>query len=186
MIESNLIQRLKEGDPQLFYTLYKQYRSEFIDWLMLRYGLSREDARDVYQNVFLAFWVNIREGKLDNLYSSIKTYLYAVGKHQAINLVKKNGRSVTLPDMELINRSYNPQEMNDDRDHNRRIVEEHLNKLNDKDRRILEMYYLEEKDMKSIAVALGYKNADVAKKKKYEVFKKLMLMIKDNLRTFVF
>lgn len=185
MIESNLIQRLKEGDSQLFYELYEQYRSEFIDWLMQRYGLSREDARDVYQEVYLAFWINIREGKLYKLDSSIKTYLYAIGKHQAINLVKKNGRSVTLPDMKLINRSYNPHQMNDDRNHNRQIVEENLNKLNEKDRRILEMYYLEERDMKSIALTLGYKNADVAKKKKYEVFKKLMLMIKDNLRTFV-
>ena len=73
--------------------------------------------------------------------------------------------------------------MIEDRDHNRRMVEEHLSKLHEKERRILEMYYLEEKDMRTIANELGYKSADVAKKRKYEVFKKLAGIVKNNLKS---
>jgi len=45
------------------------------------------------------------------------------------------------------------------------------------------LYYMEEKDMRSIAEELGYKNADVAKKKKYEVFRKLCALVKPTLKT---
>ena len=38
---------------------------------------------------------------------------------------------------------------------------------------ILEMYYEKGYDMESIASRIGYKNADVAKKKKYECLKSL-------------
>jgi hypothetical protein len=48
------------------------------------------------------------------------------------------------------------------------------------------MYYIEEKDMKTIAAELGYKNADVAKKRKYEVFRKLAGLVKNNLQLFLF
>jgi hypothetical protein len=37
--------------------------------------------------------------------------------------------------------------------------------------------------MKTIANELGYKNADVAKKRKYEVFKKLAGLAKNNLKS---
>jgi hypothetical protein len=40
--------------------------------------------------------------------------------------------------------------------------------------------------MKSIAKEMGYKNADVAKKKKYECFKKLAQMVKKNLMMVMF
>jgi hypothetical protein len=43
---------------------------------------------------------------------------------------------------------------------------------------ILEMYYEREYDMESIALKVGYKNANVAKKKKYECLKALEERIK--------
>lgn len=65
----------------------------------------------------------------------------------------------------LINKSYQPFDMTHNNEHNRILVDEHLSKLDPKERRILEMYYIEEKDMKTIASELGYKNADVAMEK---------------------
>ena len=60
----------------------------------------------------------------------------------------------------------------EEENHNKEMVRQHLSLLDEKSRRILELYYLEGKDMKTIAEEIGYKNADVAKKKKYEVMKK--------------
>ena len=79
----------------------------------------------------------------------------------------------------------NPFKMTHERDHNKKIVEEYLNKLPPKEQEILRLYYIDELDMKTIAKKMGYKNADVAKKKKYEVFKKLAVLVKNNLITFV-
>ena len=74
----------------------------------------------------------------------------------------------------------------EEENHNKEMVRQHLSLLDEKSRRILELYYLEGKDMKTIAEEIGYKNADVAKKKKYEVMKKLASLVKDKLRMFIF
>jgi RNA polymerase sigma factor (sigma-70 family) len=182
-LKSDLIARIKAGDEKSFYDLYRSYRDSFIDWATFSYNIDTEDIKDIYQETFVILWVNIHQGRLAYLSSDIKTYIYSIGKHLIINFIKKKSRSVTFDPVELINLSYHPFEMTEDRDHNRRMVEEHLSKLDDKERRILEMYYLEEKDMRTIANELGYKNADVAKKRKYEVFKKLAGIVKNNLKS---
>ena len=182
---NTLISRIRSGDQAIFYKLYKTYRDSFVEWAVYNYGLIPEDARDAYQETFVALWLNIHEGRLTNLSSDIKTYIYSIGKHHILNFIKKRDRSVTSDPASLINMSYQPFDMSDDRDHNKSIVEQHLSLLPDKERRILEMYYLEDKDMKMIASELGYKSPDVAKKRKYEVFKKLAALVKDNLKSFV-
>lgn len=182
-MNSDIIFRIKSGDEKAFYDLYRLYRDSFLDWATFSYNISPEDTKDIYQEAFVILWINIHEGRLTHLTADIKTYIYSIGKHLIINFIKKRSRSVTFDPTELINLSYHPFEMTEERDHNRRMVEEHLSKLDEKERRILEMYYIEEKDMKTIASELGYKNADVAKKRKYEVFKKLVGLVKNNLKS---
>ena len=183
IVNSDIIDRIKAGDEKSFYDLYRSYRDSFIQWATFSYNISKEDTKDIYQETFVILWINIHEDRLTHLTADIKTYIYSIGKHLIINFIKKKNRTVTFDPVELINLSYHPFEMIEDRDHNRRMVEEHLSKLNEKERRILEMYYIEEKDMKTIANELGYKNADVAKKRKYEVFKKLAGLAKNNLKS---
>lgn len=183
--DAKSIQQIKNGDEDAFHELYRLHRDSFLDWVSFSYSISKEDSKDIYQETFLILWRNIHEGRLTELSSSIKTYIYSVGKHLAINFIKKYGRTVTSEPVELINLSYHPFEMADDREHNRKLIEENLSKLAEKDRKILELYYMDGKDMKTIAKEMGYKNADVAKKKKYEVFKKLATIVKSGLKTII-
>lgn len=178
-----IIQRIKEGDEKAFHDLYRAHREAFLDWAHFTYSVSREDAKDLYQEAFVILWRNIHEGRLSELTSTVKTYVFSVGKHLTINFVKKQGRAVTSEHLELINLSYHPFEMTEDREHNRILIQENLSKLPEKDRKILELYYMDGKDMKTIAQEMGYKNADVAKKRKYEVFKKLAALVKNGLKT---
>jgi len=182
MMSYDIISKIKSGDHKPFYDLYKTHRQSFVDWATFSYNISREDCKDLYQETFIILWRNIHEGRLTHLTSDIKTYIYSIGKHLIINFIKKHSRTVTFEPELLINLSYAPMEMTEDRDHNKKMVEEHLAKLDERERRILEMYYLEEKDMKTIASEMGYKNSDVAKKRKYEVFKKLALMVKNSMQ----
>lgn len=182
-MNTDIITRIKSGDEKCFYDLYRQYRASFIEWATFSYAISTEETKDIYQEAFVILWLNIQEGRLTHLTADIKTYIYSVGKHLILNAIKKNARSVTFDPAELINLSHDPTTMADDREHNRKMLEEHLKKLDEKERRILEMYYLEEKDMKTIAKELGYKNADVAKKRKYEVFKKLAGLVQHKFKS---
>ena len=185
-VNSDIISRIKSGDEKSYFALYKTHREAFINWATFSYNISIEDTKDLYQETFLILWNNIREEKLTHLTADIKTYIFSIGKHLILNFIKKKSRSVTFEPSLLINESYKPFDMTHNDDHNRIMVEEHLSKLEPKERRILEMYYIEEKDMKTIASELGYKNADVAKKRKYEVFRKLAGLVKNNLQIFLF
>jgi RNA polymerase sigma factor (sigma-70 family) len=154
-----------------------------MEWATFNFKVSAADAKDIYQDALIQFWLNIQDGRLTHLTAEPKTYVFSIGKHLLINFIKRKSRSVTFEPSQLINLSYDPFKMSDEHDHNRIMLEEHLCKLVDKERRILEMFYLEDKDMKTIARELGYKNADVAKKRKYEVFNKLVQLAKGSLKS---
>lgn len=185
-MSNDIITRIKSGDEKPYFNLYKTHRESFITWATFSYNISTEDTKDLYQETFVILWNNIREGKLTHLTADIKTYIFSIGKHLILNFIKKNERSVTFEPAMLINKSYQPFDMTHNNEHNRIMVDEYLSKLDPKERRILEMYYIEEKDMKTIASELGYKNADVAKKRKYEVFRKLAGLVKNNLQILLF
>ena len=48
-------------------------------------------------------------------------------------------------------------------------------------KKVLELYYFKELNMEQIAEEMGYKNANVAKKKKYECLKKVMQSVKNKI-----
>jgi len=64
-------------------------------------------------------------------------------------------------------------------------VREHLEKLSAADKRVLELYYVERMDMKTIAETMGYASANVAKKKKCIALKRLMEKVKGGLMMFL-
>jgi RNA polymerase sigma factor (sigma-70 family) len=185
----NIIQEIKSGNDQPLIDLYKKYRDEFVLWSGKNYGCEAEDARDLFQDTILAFYNNVKSGQLTELKSEMKTYLFAIGKFKIINFQKKHQRSVTFSEFGLSN-GYEPFEnqMKDkeEQDFIKATVRKYLNEQCEDCKKVLELYYFKELDMKSIAEEMGYKNADVAKKKKYECFKKLAVMVKKNLMILVF
>lgn len=170
-------------DESWFYDQYRMIRPDFLAWSTFSYNLAEEDAKDLFQEAFVIFWKNIHGGRLEELTCEPKTYVFSIGKHLILNFMKKNNRTVTFSDPGLIKAIDNPWIMEHERAHNMRFVKDMLQQLPEKDRRVLELYYMEEKDMRAIADELGYKNADVAKKKKYEVFRKLCNLVKPSLKT---
>lgn len=185
METKGVVKAIKQGDEQPLLEIYRQYRNEFLTWAVFNYSCSSEEAKDIFQDSILAFYENVKNDSLTQLTCDIKTYIFGIGKYKLLNLIKRNARLVTLDGHEMINEGENNLDIMHDKEHNRKIVEEYLNKLPEKDREILRLYYIEGQDMKTIAEKMGYKNANVAKKKKYEVFKKLALLVKPNLRTFL-
>lgn len=184
-MRKDIIQEIRSGNEAPYYKLYKEYRNDFLDWACFSYEVSREEAKDVYQDLFIAFWNNIHSGRLTELTCDIKTYLFSIGKNLLLSLIKKKQRSVTFSSVPDMNSYYTPFDIIHDREHNVRQLDEYLAGLQPVERQVLELYYMHELDMKSIARAVGYKNADVAKKKKYQVFQKLLASLRHRTRSSV-
>lgn len=184
-----LIQKIKQDSDTVLVEFYKLYRNEFISWALKNYNLGSENAKDIFQDSIISFYNNVKSGKLTEFTSDVKTYLFAIGKFKIINFQKKQQRSVTFSNFDLLNIN-EPMEnsMQDKEEHEfiKATVKKYLDEQCDDCKKVLELYYFKEMDMKSIAEEMGYKNADVAKKKKYECFKKLAEMVRKNMMFLVF
>ena len=183
------LSEIKKGNDAVLVELYRLYRNEFISWSWKSYGISNEDAKDVFQDSVIAFYNNVKSGQLTSISGSVKTYLFTIGKFKTINFLKKQNKSVTFSESDLLKVIEPSENQIMDKEEDEFIkdtVKKYLNEQCEDCKKVLELYYFKELDMKSIAEEMGYKNADVAKKKKYECFKKLAEMVRKNTMFLVF
>lgn len=170
-------------DERTYFELYRNCRADFLRWSTFSYNLSAEDARDLYQETFLRIWDNLQKGKLQAFSSSGRTYVFAVGKHVILDFLSKQWRQVAHPDFSLIEKGEDLIQEQHNSEHTIHVIHSGLNLLEHKERSLIELFYFKRLDMHTIAGQLGYKNADVAKKRKYEVFRKLCNLVNSRMKS---
>jgi RNA polymerase sigma factor (sigma-70 family) len=177
-IDNNkIIEEIKNGNQSVIPHLYLSYRQEFIKWAQYRYSTSEEDAKDIFQEVLVSFYISVFDGKLTVLTSDIKTYLFACGKNLLLNLIKKKSRNVPLTDMTKVKIKDEIAEQ-EKKTYAQDLIQQALSQLTEKCRQVISLYHISDYDMNSIALELNYKNSNVAKKKKSECMKKLAAIVK--------
>lgn len=168
---SAIIEAIKAGSEKILFQLYESYRDEFVSWAIRNHQISIEEAKDIFQEAIVGLYKNVKGGKADSLESSIKTYLFGIGKNIILNLLKRKGIETKV--YEQFTESQSESHDYYDREHLVSLVSRIYRALGSPCKEVLELYYERGFDMESVAMRLGYKNADVAKKKKYECLKSL-------------
>lgn len=171
MDDKVVIEGIKYRSDETLAELYKSYRTEFISWLIKNYRCSMEEAKEAFQSSVITLYENVIHGKLTTLNSSIKTYLFAIGKNKLSELRKASQR---YTDFEST--SNNPVWETGDYQANEmdlRRVEKSLGMLGEPCKTLLELYYYKKSSMPEIAEVLQYKNADTAKNLKYKCLQRL-------------
>ena len=84
--ESKLIALMKQGRREAFNEIYERY------WFKLYIAAfkrlkSRDDAKDIVQDLFISFWIK-RDTLVIN--SSLSSYLFAAIKYKVINHIQSN------------------------------------------------------------------------------------------------
>lgn len=182
---NNIIHQIKKGNEQPLYDLYKQYRDEFVIWCALQFGATKEQAQDAFQDALLDFNDNIISGKLIELTSSAKTYIFQLGKFKVINILKKEKRLTYHDNLQMIKGKEFEEYMDDEnRAFTQQQINNAINKLPEDCQDVLRLHYFKEYDMDSIAREMKYKNADTAKSKKSICMKKLLKEL-NNLKMFL-
>lgn len=172
-----LIEKIKLGDRSDLGVVYKAYREEFIYWLTKNYQCDMDEAKDLYQYAILVFYKNTVDGKLDTLSSSIKTYLFAIGKNQVLKKAKQNSRfSYHIID--------NVMDQTDDARHDKLVYEanltyvhEAMQELSDPCKKLIQLTYFHKLSMDEITKQLGYKNSNTTKNLKYKCVQRLKKII---------
>jgi RNA polymerase sigma-70 factor (ECF subfamily) len=161
------LSKIKSGDSSPIHELYELYRNEFIKWGQSNYKVNCEQAKDCFQDAMIDFHQNVVSGKLTELTSSVKTYIFQIGKFKILNLLKKESRITYHDNLQIIKGKEFEDFMDDDNNvYSQEQISEAITKLPSDCQKVLKLYYFNEFDMESIARELEYKNANTAKSKK--------------------
>jgi len=167
---------LKTDRTKALTDVYKQHRSEFIGWACKTFGCTPDEAKDVYQNAIIILYENSVNGKLTELNSSVKTYLFAIGKNKLKELArqknqKENFSLAAEPEWE---------------DAVEEIPEEYLQrallsleKLGDPCQSLLKDFFYHKYTMAQLTKKYGYKNEDTTKNQKYKCLMRLRKIYND-------
>jgi len=181
MDEEVIIEKIKNGDRSQLAIIYRTYRSEFIAWITSHHQCSRDEAREVYQVSILALHENILSNKLSSLHSSIKTYLFAIGKNKFFEFRKAESRFDDAVEPETIEMEELETWESEDREAKLQVAEKSLEKLGDPCKTLLELYYFHDMSMDEIADKLNYKNRDTAKNLKCKCLNRLRNIFRGEL-----
>jgi RNA polymerase sigma-70 factor (ECF subfamily) len=176
-VQSEIIQKIRSGGQTELGMIYEEYRKEFLQWITKEYECSSDDSKDIYQLAILIFYDNIKKGKLEHLVSSVKTYLFGIGK----NIAKDNRRKekkFTPINQEKWLKEYlidEPDQVMDENTFN--FAKKALEKLGQPCQRLIELFYYENKSMQEITEAMQYKNPETAKNQKCKCMARLRKLV---------
>lgn len=177
MSDKDILEDLQSGSGEALSVVYQQHRSEFINWSVARYSIDRQEARDIYQNSILIFYENILTGKLVSLNSTLKTYLFAIGKNkireymrETTRMVPPSGGSDAYENTAMEEPGESTDTAQDDRTE---LFRQCLDELGDPCKAVLVAYYYHRLSMAEIAEQFEYKNESTAKNSKYKCLQRL-------------
>lgn len=150
--------------------IYQEYRVEFISWATKHYGCSTDEAKDCYQNAIIILYENIVSGKLKELNSTTKTYLFAIGKNKIRELKRQENRKESL-NAEVD--SVAEESVEEYPAEAIQLALQSIDKLGEPCRTLLQEFYFHKSTMQQIMIKLGYKNEDTTKNQKYKCLMRL-------------
>lgn len=176
-----IIQKIRQGDQKELGKVYTLHKEEFCRWAMKQHQLTDNDSQEIYQLAMLIFYENIIQGKLEEIKTSIKSYIFQIGKYKIYDKNRKKSYTISPIDSFLLNL---PQESGIEE---KQLKEKQILKINEGMQIlgepcsvILEMFYYLNKSMEEIASAFNYKNTSTAKNQKYKCLKRLIKLVEKN------
>lgn len=179
-----LFTRIRQGDSRTLEAIYLDNRRAFLNF-GLKYNLNEDALLDIYQDVIIAFVENVTNGKIVALNSSVKTYLFSIGKYMIFKRLKKESKLETLDLddkrlelsiklMDSINSETNVE--------NNKLIEHCLDKLGHKCQTVLKLFYYNGLTLEEIQERLNYENYNTVKSQKSRCLKNLKDLINMQLK----
>ena len=161
-------------------------RNKVLAYLRKTFPVSDDDLSDIYQNSSLALFMNIRDGKLSNLTSTLSTYFLRVCINQTLKFMGKQNKIIPLfDDSKLTNKdSFRPDKIDElyqlcteDEEaetvsRSEKIVQSIIESMPDTCKNVFQGYYWDNLSTSTIADMFGFANANSVKTQKYKCLQK--------------
>ncbi|TNE81807.1 MAG: sigma-70 family RNA polymerase sigma factor [Bacteroidetes bacterium] len=175
--DDELVLEIKRGNKQALLQLYRDNFSAVRNHILKNNG-KEEDAEDILQDAVVVVWQKVSHPEFE-LTSKLSTFLFAVAKNLWLKALNKNKRMEPMQDQldYKVSSEFSHVEAAD-----LNWVVHYMDRLGDTCKQLLQMFYFEERNMQEIAQSLNFANADTAKAKKYQCFKRLESMVKERFQ----
>ena len=170
MIENErlLQKRIREDDKTALDFIYKEYKDGFINYA-LRYELDRDELEDIFQDSVIAVYQNLVIKKVVLKNSSLKTYLYGIGKNMIYSRFKKKINTVAVIDNLTVEEEYFEEEISEEQ----KLLAKHFSNLSESCKQILKLFYYRGFTVKEIVEVTDYKDENTVKSHKSRCLKGL-------------
>jgi RNA polymerase sigma factor (sigma-70 family) len=161
-------------------------RGRVLSYLRKQFSVSDDDLDDIFQESSMALFLNVRDGKLSTLTSSLGTYFMKVCINQTLKFLGKNSKTMPLFDDRRIT---NSDFVRDDKiaelygacldaeEEERKtrmelLVNNIIASMTDTCKNILHSYYWDDFSTSTIADMFNFSDANSVKAQKYKCVKK--------------
>lgn len=175
MIEASIVERIKNNDTKAIRKIYLENKLSFFK-IANQYQLPNDVALDIYQDSIVALIENTRKNKIDDLKSSINTYLIGIGKFMIYNYFKAK-KNVSITEVENMVEMAGFTLETDTLNEKEQALKKAYEQLGKQCQEILRLFYFENKKLPEIQALLKYENKDVLKSQKSRCISHLKKML---------
>lgn len=167
------LQGFLRNDPGLLSRLYRKVYPK-VRVHVIRNSGSEDQAKDIYQEAFIACWRNVQEGKVHKE-SNMEAYLYTVARNKwTDHLRSAYTRNRVSTDAIAPLQTIPVQEAHemDEQEERMERMRKAFSELGDACRRLLTLFYFDQKSMNEISETIGIAPAS-ARNQKYRCMERL-------------
>ena len=180
-MEKNDIKVLIVSNPKEISQLYYTNRDIFLSFGK-KYGLNSDDLSDIYQEAFIALRKHAISGKLDTVKSSLKTYLFGIGKFMIYDLLKEHRKTTSYePSLHIADEAIEPipfEDTTEELSNEQQLLRAFFKKLGKKCQEVLTLFYARGLSIDEIVEFTDYTSNSVVRSQKSRCLKTLKEMIK--------
>lgn len=173
---SALYESLRIGDMKMYQLYYRDFKQDFIRYGR-KYTPDRDLILDAYHDTFIILYENILSGRLSEMTSSLKTYVFSVGKYTLLNKLRKRRKTIHSDDLEIrdlpVKSELEEIDQSEVSDHLRQAIRS----LGDACQSLLILFYYKKYSIEAMMHELGYKNENTVKAYKSRCLRKLKSLI---------
>ncbi len=180
-IESrNIVKLLKQKDKATLQKIYIDNREAFVNFAK-SYHIEEYDSLDIYHDSILVLQENALKGKINDLNSSISTYLFAIGKYKIFHSFREKAKVNIKDDIEIVEKNFefDVDFYGENLTKQQTLLKEGFKKLGKRCKNILELYF-GGYDLDEITDILNYSNKNVLKSQKSRCIKQIKNIVSNH------
>lgn len=180
--EDTILEMIKIGDSKTLEKLYDEIREPFLMWSLQQYQCDHEDVLEIYQNAFTIMYMNVKKGKLTALTSSIKTYIFSIGKNLFREKFRsKHNQTVNIEDVAevgVLDQHLDTGILDQYADSEKKDkVARLLGEIGDPCKTLLKLIFIKGYSSEAVVHEMGYSDERVVRKRKSLCLKKMREMV---------